>query len=155
MGHIITQRDIMGAPKGHEPYNKNGEGGRPLKYTDEFIEKEAEAFEEWITRKDSLWFEEFAHQRGYLGENLSLFANSNKRFSVAYKKAKEWQKYLLIKGGLLKKFNSNTTALLLSHNYGIHSKSESVISGDAANPFSALVHVVQGETKELVNDKEE
>ena len=40
-------------------------GGRPKKYTQEFIEKEAEAFEKWMQKPNSVWFEDFANQRGY------------------------------------------------------------------------------------------
>ncbi len=36
------------APINHPAYNQNGEGGRPQKYTDEFIEAEAIAFEDWM-----------------------------------------------------------------------------------------------------------
>lgn len=41
----------MPAPKGHAPYPGCEKGGRPLKFTKDFIESEAEAFLEWMKEK--------------------------------------------------------------------------------------------------------
>jgi len=120
-----------GAPKGHRPYNENGEGGRPKKWTDEAIEKEAEAFDKWISKPTSIWFEKFAFERGYPAQNLSEWAQKNKRFSEAYKRAKLWQKIKLIEGGLFSKFNSKITTLLLSHEFQINEQSNVHQTGDS------------------------
>jgi len=143
----------MPAPKGHPPYNKNGEGGRPKKYTDEFIEKEAEAFEEWMTRKNSLWYEDFAMERGYLPQRFSEFAEDNQRFAEVYKKAKEWQKSLLLRGGLLNKFNAGFTKFVMGNTCGWYEKTQ--VSGDAANPLEFLLKNVDGGSKQLVPDESE
>ena len=74
----------MPAPKGHEPYNKNGEGGRPKKYTDEFIANEADKFLEWMSDPKSMWYEDFALSRGYDPDLLSLWAKENERFSGVF-----------------------------------------------------------------------
>ena len=142
----------MGAPAGHPPYNVNGEGGAPKKYTDEFIEKEADAIEEWMKRKDSIWFEEFAFERGFDHRLISEWATKNKRFGEAYERLKRWQKISLIKRGLCKKYQYNLVQLLLGHEYGIFPKAESKISGDAANPLDVMLHHVSGSTKDLIQD---
>ena len=142
----------MPAPKGHEPYNRQGEGGRPKKYTPEFIEKEAEAFEEWMKRPNSIWYEDFASERGYDPNLLSLWASENERFSGVYTRAQFWQKSLLIRGGLLNKFNSSITKLVLANTIGWTDRVESKVSGDAVNPLTLLLESIDGKTKDLVKE---
>lgn len=145
----------MAPPKGHAPYNKAGEGGRPKKYTQEFIEAEADAFLKWMQQKDSLWFEDFAIQRGYSPDYLSEWAKENPRFEEVYKRSRFWQKSLLIRGGLLSKFNSNITKLVLANTVGWTDKVESKVSGDASNPLAFLLQQADGKTKDLIGDTED
>ncbi len=142
----------MPAPKGHEPYNKNGEGGRPLKYDDAFIENEAIEFEKWIEKPNSPWFEDFANQRGYSPEYLSRWAKDNERFNQAYKRAQALQKSILIKGGLSNKFNPSFTKFVMSNTCGWSDRTESKISGNAQSPLAFILQSVDGTSKELVND---
>lgn len=141
----------MAAPKGHEPYNKNGEGGRPIKYTKEFIENEANEFEEWMKKKDSLWYEDFAMQRGYDPDLLSIWAKQNDRFSGVYKRAHTWQKSLLLRGGLLNKLNAGIVKLVLANTIGWTDKQQ--ISGDSVNPLQCILEKGDGKSKELVDER--
>lgn len=140
----------MPAPKGHPPYNKNGEGGRPTKYTDEFIEKEAEAFLEWMKLETSAWFETFAFERGYTPDMFSIWAKTNERFSGVYKISQAWQKQRLISFGLFSKFNSNIVKLVLANTIGWTDKQQ--VSGDAVNPLAFLMKESGQSTKELVDE---
>ena len=142
----------MPAPKGHEPYNKNGEGGRPLKYDDAFIENEAIEFEKWIEKPNSPWFEDFANQRGYSPEYLSRWAKDNERFNQAYKRAQALQKSILVRGGLTNKFNPSFTKFVMSNTCGWSDRTESKISGNAQSPLAFILQNVDGTSKELVND---
>jgi DNA-packaging protein gp3 len=150
-------KKTMAAPKGHEPYagcEKGGElGGRPEKYTQEKIEWEADAFLEWMARPDSIWYKDFALERGYPAEYLSIWAKSNKRFSQVYERAKEWQQSKLVKGGLLNQFNAGFTKFVMSNTCGWTDRQQ--ISGDAANPLSLLLQKVDGGTKDLVDGHSE
>jgi hypothetical protein len=137
----------MPAPKGHEPYNKFGEGGRPLKYTKEFIENEADAFLEWMGRPDSIWYESFAVERGYDPNLLSIWAKENDRFSGVYALSQGWQKAKLISGGLLSVYNSTITKLVLANTCGWSDKQQ--VAGNAANPLQFLLEKVDGSSKEL------
>ena len=141
-----------GAPKGHPPYNINGEGGAPKKYTDEFIEAEADAIEEWMKKKDSIWFERLAFERGYDSNLISLWSTQNKRFSVTYQRLKEWQKITLAERGLCKKYNFNMVQLLLGHHYGIFPKQQTTISGDASHPLDVILNHSSGTSKDLISD---
>lgn len=144
----------MPAPKGHAPYpgcEKGGEtGGRPKIYTQEFVDKEAIALEEWNQREDSLFIEKFCLERGYSIHRISEFNKISKRFSAAYEMTLTKQKLILMSGGLKKKFAYPMCALILSHSHDMHAKTEQKLTGDAVNPLSFAVNTVNGTTKDLV-----
>ena len=143
-----------GAPKGHKAYNEDGEGGRPVKYTDEFIQNEAEAFEKWMKLPGSIYFKRFAFDRGYSPQRLSEFAEQNKRFSEVYLRAKEWQEIRLAEGGLTSEFNSGFCKFVMGNVCGWVDKVETKVSGDPLNPLGFILDSVNGNTKELVKDNE-
>lgn len=143
----------MPAPKGHLPYNKNGEGGRPKIYTPEFIEKEAEALEEWMKDKNNLFIEDFAYERGYDESRIPEMSN-NERFLGAYNRFKQRQKTALFKGGLNKKFAYPMCALILSHNHNIVAKTEQKLTGSSTDPLAFIIQNIDGTSKDLVNDPE-
>jgi hypothetical protein len=127
----------MPAPKGHAPYAGCEKGGRPTKYTDEFIEREADAFIEWLSKEDSVWYESFCFERGYTPDMLSMWAKTNEKFSGVYRLSQAWQKQKLITSGLLSKFNSNIVKLVLANTIGWTDKQQ--ISGDSANPLACIL----------------
>lgn len=146
----------MPAPLGHEAYNKNGEGGAPVtKYTPEFIEAEACALEEWMTKKENVFIEDFCFERGYLSQRLREWCEKSERLASTYARFQERQKVVLFKGGLSKKFAYPMCALILSHSHGIIAKTEQKLSGDAVNPLAFILKNVDGTSKELINDKQE
>lgn len=145
----------MPAPLNHPPYPGCETGGRPKKYTDEFIENEAIELEKWVEKPNSPWFEDFANQRGYPGEYLSRWAKINEKFHQAYEKAQSMQKGILVRGGLTAKFNPSFTKFVMANTCGWSEKSEQKISGDAANPLAFLMQQIDGKSKDLINDKEE
>lgn len=139
----------MPAPKGHPAYPGSEKGGRPIKYTKEFIEKEAAAFEEWMNRKDSIWYKDFALERGYLPDQLSEWAKVNEKFSRVYRKSQEWQQSKLVKGGLLNQFNAGFTKFVMGNTCGWSEKQQ--IAGDAANPLAFLLQGIDGSSKDLIH----
>lgn len=145
----------MAAPKGHPPYNKNGEGGRPKIYTEEFIDKEAIALQDWMKDKQNLFIEDFCFERGYHESRITEFVEANERFSLAYNMLKMKQKTALFKGGLTKKFAYPMCALILGHNHGIVSKTEQKFSGDKINPLEFILSSIDGQSKDLVNGEAE
>jgi hypothetical protein len=144
----------MAPPKGHEPYPGCETGGRPKKYTQEFIEKEALALEEWMVKPTSPWFEDFANIRGYSPDYLSEWAKENDKFFGVYKRFQSWQKSILVRGGLTNKFNPSFTKFVMSNTCGWSDKQESKISGDAVNPLSFILQNVDGKSKEFTNETE-
>jgi hypothetical protein len=137
----------MPAPKGHEPYPGCEKGGRPPRFD---IEGEADAFEAWMQREDSIWYKDFALERGYLPDQLSEWARKNEKFARVYKKSQEWQQSKLLKGGLLNKFNAGFCKFVMGNTCGWYEKQQ--ISGDSANPLQFLLESVDGTSKDLVDE---
>ena len=140
----------MPAPLNHPPYAGCEKGGRPKKYTQEFIENEADALEEWMKTKDNLFYENFAFERGYSYKRLTEWAKENEKFSDTYERSRTRQKGLLLIGGLMKKFNYNMCALILGRSYGMTAKTKQKISGDAVNPLAFILQSIDGNTKDLI-----
>lgn len=115
----------MPAPKHHTPYAGCENGGRPLRYTKQFIKHETKAFEEWMNRPDSLWYKDFALERGYNPDLLSLWAKENEKFSGAYERSQHWQQSKLINEGLYGTYNAPFTKFVMANTCGCtdrHSK---------------------------------
>lgn len=144
----------MPAPLNHEPYNTEGEGGRPLKYTKEFIEAEAEAFKAWMQKPESIYFKRFAINRGYHPNRLAEFSEQNERFSGVYAMAKAWQECRLAEGGLTNEFNGGFCKFVMGNCHGWSDKVESKISGDLNNPLHFILNNVSDTSKDLVHDGE-
>lgn len=142
----------MPAPKGHPPYNKNGEGGRPKIYTKEFADKEAAILEEWMQDKNNLFIGDFTFERGYTIRELTDFKRISERFDRTYEKFKDRQMTELFKGGLRRKFAHPMCALILSHSHGVYLKQEQRVTGDNTNPLAFIIQEVDGLTKDLVNE---
>lgn len=144
----------MAPPKKHKPYAGCETGGRPVKYTKEFIENEADLFLEWMKKPDSIWYKDFALERGYDPNLLSIWAKENNKFSGVYERSQAWQQSKLIKGGLLNDFNSTITKLVLANTCGWTDKQQATLSGDSANPLGFVLGQIDGKTKGLIEDAE-
>ena len=142
----------MPAPKGHPNYDTEGLAGRPKKYTEEFIEKEADVLVEWTKNNSNIFIEDFCYQRGYHEARISEFQKENERFSEAYSMFKMRQKVALFKASISKKSQFSGIALILGHCHGIYSKTEQKLSGDCVNPLSFIVSTNDGKTKNLIED---
>lgn len=114
----------MAAPKGHPGYPGSEKGGRPKIYTDQFIEKEADALEKWIEDPSSIYLKSFCLKRKYHPRCLSEFAEKNQRFKEVYEQAKTWQECKLSEGGLTNAFNSGIVKFLMSNICGFSEKPE-------------------------------
>ncbi len=142
----------MPAPKGHPPYPGCETGGRPKKYTQEFIDKEADALQKWIRDKQNLFIEDFCFERGYHDSRIPEFIEVNEKFSDTYSLLKMKQKTALFKGGLTKKFAYPMCALILGHSHGVIAKTEQKLTGSATDPLACILQNIDGKTKDLIND---
>lgn len=146
---------IMPAPKGHAPYPGCETGGRPIKYTLEYVNELADNLLFWISdHKDNLFIEDWCLENDIPEEAISTDLTSFEKFSKAYNKLKTKQKVEIFKGGLKRKFAHNMCALLLSHSHNIHLKTEQKLTGSATDPLEFLLTKVDGKTKDLVEHEQ-
>jgi len=151
------ENDFMPAPKGHPPYNVNGEGGRPVKYTLEFIDDQAEKFMTWLKYPRNIFYQDFLLDQWISPEYLQEWADKSERFSNALKMAKYKQESKLKAGALDKVFDSGFTKFLLVNNHGMQKyaeKTETKVSGDSQNPIALAITEAMGKSKHLVEDDE-
>lgn len=142
---------MMGAPKGHPAYNKNGEGGAPKIYTNEFIDKEADKLKQWIEEdKQNIFIEDYCFFRGYHDSRIPEFVKVNKRFSDVYDILKMKQRISLFKGGLNRKFAHPMCALILSNYHNIHAKTETTVTNNNQDSLSSIIDDIDGNTKDLI-----
>jgi len=142
----------MVAPKGHKPYNKNGEGGHQSPYTKEIIESYADKFLEWLKDPSHVWLKDFALDNDFDPDFLSVWAKKNERFGGAYRLAKARQESRLVNGGLLSTYNGSIVKLVLANAHGWTDKQQ--LSGDAVNPLSFIMQMADGGSKNLVPEDE-
>ena len=114
----------MPAPKGNQ-YAKGHSHGRPVKYTKEFIEEEAEAFYKWMEGEKNIFFKSFAIERGYLPKYLNQFADKNEVFKECLEFGKAWQEQKLVNSGLYSITNSNITKYVLGNCHGWYENQQS------------------------------
>jgi hypothetical protein len=141
----------MGAPKGHAAYNVNGEGGRPVKYTDEFLDELANQLDTWINNEKNLWIKNFFTDRYIPVQIPEELCSRSKRFSEAYARAKILQESRIYNRALERKYDGTMARFGLMNNHGWAEKSKTEISGDANNPLNVLFN----HSKELVNSNEQ
>lgn len=142
----------MPAPKGHPPYNKKGEGGRPKVYTEQYINDLARHLNYWIDEDiNNIFIERWCLQNDIPEEKVTKELVKNDRFSQAYKKLQTKQKVALCEGSLKRKFAHPMCALILSHSHGMYQKTEQKISGSATDPLAFVIQEVDGLTKDLVD----
>lgn len=138
----------MPAAKGNQ-YAIGNSGPPPSKYTDEFIEQEAQAFIIWFSQAKNIYFKRFALERGYPPDMLADFAKRNEVFGRAYTFAKAWQECKIVEGALFNELNSNFAKFAMANLSGWSDKQQ--LSGDASNPLAFLLQKVDGQSKDLVH----
>lgn len=123
------------------------------KYTEEFIEKEAEALKEWMQKEDSFYLKSFAVHRGYAPSLLNHFAKKNRKFAEVYELVHDWQEQKLVTSALTNKINPSFTKFVLSNTSGWSDKTQ--VATDQKNPFHFILGKVDGTTKDLTASEDE
>lgn len=145
----------MPAPKGHPPYNKNGEGGRPPIYTKEIIEKYADEFEVWLEDAENFWFKDFAIKNKFNAKYLHEWANVNERFRGVLELARLKQEAKLFKCSLNNSYNASMVKFALNVHHDWIEKKQVVHSNDPNCPVPDWIMNQQGTSKDLVKDDKE
>lgn len=143
----------MAAPKGHAPYAGCEKGGVPKIYTNEFIEKEADALIEWMKDDNNIYLKKFAFQRGYSWRRISEFGKANQKFADTLERAHEWQEFRFGEGGLKEEFNPGFCKFMMSNLCGFSEKSEQTHKGSINNPLAVILEHANNKTKDLIDDR--
>ena len=85
---------------------KESSGGRPPKYTQEWIENEAHELRQWVKKDGGIYIGSFARQRGYGRQRLLEFEKKSTEFSVAMEEARMWQEEKFLEKALTKEWDS-------------------------------------------------
>jgi len=144
----------MPAPKGHPPYPGCEKGGRPREWTHDLIEEMADRFEAFMSRPDSIWYEDFCLEQGIDPDLLTKWSKINEKFNGVYVRSKVWQKSKLVKGGLLNDYNSSFTKFVMANTCGWSDKQETKVSGDVLSPMQFIFERADGGSKELIDEEE-
>lgn len=107
---------------------KRGPKG-PSKYTEAFIESEADALLEYAKTAEIPFLKDFCWQRGYGSQRISEFMN-NAKFSEALNRFKDRLETQLVFGGLTNKLNSYMVMNTLKNVAGWRDKQEVEHSGE-------------------------
>ena len=145
----------MPAPLNHPPYNQNGEGGRPRRYSTEDVEKFADELIDWMKNDSRFWLKDFCLERDIDPDFMAEWARENEKFNGAYKLAKGLQESRIFKGSMKEIFSGSMSKFALMNCHGWADKTESKISGDAVNPLAFILQNVDGTTKELIDGQDE
>jgi len=141
-----------GAPKGHPPYNVNGEGGRPTIYTKEVIENYADEFEKWLEDDENFWFKDFAIKNKFSPDLFHRWAEQNERFSRVLEQARHKQESKLFKCSLTNTYNANMVKFALNVHHDWIEKKQVVHSNDPNCPVPEWIMKQEGTSKDLVSD---
>jgi hypothetical protein len=143
-------------PIGHAPYNVNGEGGRPMIYTDEFIEKFGEEMLAWFEADEShIMYTKFLVPKRIAKQRLSEFKKKNRRFSELLAICELIQENRIAEKALDKSFSDPMSRFMLTNHHGYKQAVETKISGSSKDPLHCIVERVSGETKDLVQEDDE
>ena len=88
---------------------------RPKKYTPDYLDKLADELLKWINKPNSFWLKDFAIENGFASQQMTVFADSNEKFSLALKMAKDIQESKLVKMGFNKKYNCTMAIFALKN----------------------------------------
>lgn len=101
----------MPAPKGHAPYNKNGEGGCPKKWD---RDRMADDIIDWVHHEDSIDIKQWRIKHMIARNKVLDMCNDSERFKNAYAYAFDVL--------ALRRFEMNHTDEMKDSLYGMHSR---------------------------------
>lgn len=116
---------------------------RPPKYTKEWIDQESVLFEAWMKKDDSIFFKQFAIERGYSPQRFTEFAKDSEMFAEVFARAKDWQEAKISTLALWKKLDPSISKWVLSVHHKLHAIEDLKESG---------IEHLSGKSKDLIND---
>ncbi len=126
---------------------KRGPKG-PSKYTQEFIEAEADALIAWYeVSADNIFKKDFAISRKYCAQRLTEFANVNEKFSDALNRAGDIEEMRLVNGALKGKYNAYFAGLTLKNVAGWRDKVDTDMTSKGEKIDGIIYNTPNGKNK--------
>ena len=122
--------------------------GRPLEWTEERINIEADFLIDWINNEDSYFLTQFMNQRDLDPKLLATFSERSPKFHQAFEKAKRIQEERLVNLAVFKKGDPGFIKFILQNKAGWKEKQE--VSGDAQNPLAFILEKIGKNSKEPI-----
>lgn len=113
------------------------------KYTDELLEALADELDAWCNRKNSLWLGDFCREFDIPSKQFADIFSRTEKSARAYERARDWQESVLVRGGLLNKFNSSMTKFTLMRTHNWSEKNE------VQGPLGWAIDEISDETRDL------
>lgn len=124
--------------------------GRPVIWTEELIENERLALEEWIENPKNYYLGRFCEARDYTLDTLLVLEDKSKDFARTLKKARQVQENRLVDCAITKKHDGNFTKFVLANRAGWKERTE--LSGDVKNPLSFVLSSIDNANKDITID---
>jgi len=125
-------------------------GGRPVEWTPDRIDKEAEALEKWAQQPENYFITKFLFERKLDTAHIDRFSKTSDRFRLALERAKKAQEFRLVEMAVTETGNPGFIKFVLQNKAGWKDRNE--ISGDAANPLSVIMDRVALNNRSPIDD---
>lgn len=96
--------------------------GRPLKYTEEYLNDLAIKLLDWIKVQSNWWLMDFAIENDLYAQQLTEFSAKNESFYLALKKAKTIQESRIVKLAMVRKIDTTMAIFTLKNIAGWRDK---------------------------------
>lgn len=152
----------MPAPKGHAPYPGCETGGRPKIWNADKIDELTASLEDWFEEahrdKKSFWWHDWCFDNNLQPSRVAELAREFEKFNAVYKKVKDWQESIIVKGALTKKLSDGFSKFYLCNHYSHNWKDKGVDERDKIPPQDSLVELdnenmsLKAKLRKLEND---
>lgn len=126
--------------------------GRPSKYSQEQISQFAKDLREWCKHPEHWWFKDFCLDNDLDPDYMSEWAATNEEFNGALREATHRQESKVLGGSMKGLYNSTMAKMVLTNRHNWAEKTETKLSGDSQNPLHGIIALIDGKTKDLVDD---
>jgi len=131
----------MSAPEG----NKNAlgnKGGRPEKYTQEFLKDLADKLIKWFkSSEDNIFINNFCIDNDVDKRNLSNLCEKSQEFSRAYNKFITFQEGMILKQSYKRERSEQISKFLLINNHGyVSDKTQAQVDQTSKVQYNVIIH---------------
>ena len=121
-----------------KPASKNL-GGRPVKYTPEFIEALAPEMVQWFKKKKNFYLKMFCCEKGFPSNRLSEFAEKSEVFADALRMCKDLQECKLVNKGF-QAYKDRFAIFILKNVAGMRDRTDITTGDEPITAVTVTIH---------------